>query len=294
MTRLGANRYGKAEVRVVRIGRGAAADGADVVRDWNVSSSLSGDLEATHLSGDNSNVLSTDTQKNTAYAFAKKLGAVEPEVLALALAEHYVGSQGPIHRARIAVQEYPWERLGSEHSFARMGTYTRTVVVVHDEEVGTSVVGGIADLVVLNTTGSEFWGFPKDEYTTLPETKDRMLATQVSAQWRFRPTAGSFADIDWEASFDGARAALLNAFTDTYSLSLQQSLYSIGENVLDAVPDACEVRLVLPNKHHFIVDLSPFGLENENEVYYAADRPYGLIEGSVLADDAPPEGLAWT
>lgn len=294
MSRLGANRYGKAEVRVVRIGRGSGPGGVDVVRDWNVSSSLSGDLAATHLTGDNANVLSTDTQKNTAYAFAKKLGPVEPEVLALALAEHFVHSQEPIHRARVAVQEYPWDRLGSEHSFARLGTYTRTVVVVHDETVGTSVVGGLSDLVVLNTTGSEFWGFPKDEYTTLPETKDRMLATQVSAQWRFRSSTPSFTEIDWAAAFEGARAALLDAFTGTYSFSLQQSLYSIGEGVLDAVPDACEVRLALPNKHHFIVDLSPFDLENENEVYYAADRPYGLIEGSVLADDAPDEGLAWT
>jgi urate oxidase len=292
MVVLGANRYGKAEVRCVRIGRGVAADGGDVVRDWNISSSLSGDLAGTHLTGDNSKVLTTDTQKNTAYAFAEKLGAVEPEVLALALARHFVGSQEPIARARLAVEEFGWSRIGGPHSFARDGGLVRQTVVVHDAELGTSVVGGLRDLVVLNTTDSEFWGFPVDEYTTLPETKDRMLATSVTASWRVRPDA--IDDADWGAVFAGAKAAMLHAFSGTYSYSLQQTLFAMGSAVLEQVPQLCEVRLVLPNKHHYLVDLTPFGLPNENEVYNAGDRPYGLIEGTVLADDAPPEGLAWT
>ena len=293
MAVLGSNRYGKAEVRVVRIGRGAAADGGDVIRDWNVSSSLSGDLAASHLTGDNAKVLTTDTQKNTAYAFAQRLGAVEPEVLALELAQHFVSRNEPISRARVQVQEFGWSRIGGAHSFARDGGSVRTTVAVHDAEAGTSVVGGLSDLVVLNTTDSEFWGFPVDEYTTLPETKDRILATSVTAQWRFRPEA--VADgADWGAAFAGARQALLDGFSGTYSYALQQTLFAMGSRVLEQVPELCEVRLTLPNKHHYLVDLSPFGLPNENEVYQAGDRPYGLIEGTVLAEDAPPEGLAWT
>jgi urate oxidase len=290
MVQLGANRYGKAEVRVVRVARGAAADGGDVIKDWNVSTSLSGDLTATHLTGDNSSVLATDTQKNTVYALAKRLGAVEPEVLGLGLAAHFVGSQKAITRARIAIEEYGWERVGATgHSFARGGDVTRTATVVHDSGLGTSVVAGIEKLIVMNTGGSEFWGFPRDEYTTLAETKDRILATQVSARWRYRGT-----DVDWAAAFAGARHALLAAFSGTYSYSLQQTLYAIGERIIAAVPAVCEVRLALPNKHHFLVDLAPFGLENDREVYLAADRPYGLIEGTVLADDAPDAGIAWS
>jgi urate oxidase len=290
MVTLGFNRYGKAEVRVVHIARGKASDGGDLIKDWNVSSSLSGDLSGTHLSGDNSNVLATDTQKNTAYAFAKRLGGVEPEAFGLALAEHYVRTQEPISRARIGIAEYGWDRLPvGTHSFARNGKLNRTTTVIHDVELGVSVVSGVEDLTVLNTTGSEFWGFPRDEYTTLPEAKDRMLATQVSAWWRFRDT-----DNDWAASHDAAVAALLTAFADTYSYSLQQTLFAIGKRILTELPQVCEVRLALPNKHHFLVDLEPFGLTNDNEVYYAADRPYGLIEGAVLADDAPEPGIAWT
>jgi urate oxidase len=290
MVQLGLNRYGKAEVRVVHIGRAAGPGGADVVRDWNVSTALSGDLAGTHLTGDNAHVLPTDTQKNTVYALAKKLGGIEPEAFGLELAAHYTGSQEAISRARIAIEEYPWAPLGAGgHSFARSGEYIRTVTVIGDQDHGRSVVGGLRDLLMLNTTGSQFWGFPRDEYTTLEDAYDRMLATTVSASWRFRE-----ADSDWTAAFTAARSALIDAFTRTPSYSLQQTLFGMGSAVLAAVPEICEVRLALPNKHHFVVDLAPFGLANDNEVYYAADRPYGLIEGTVLADDAPDAGIAWS
>jgi urate oxidase len=162
-------------------------------------------------------------------------------------------------------------------------------VVTEDAEQGTSVVSGIADLTVLNTTDSEFWGFPKDAYTTLADTDDRMLATEVSAWWRYRS-----AEVDWSGAFAVAREVLLDTFAGTYSYSLQQTLFAMGTRIIEAVPDICEVRLALPNKHHFLVDLSPFDLVNDNEVYYAADRPYGLIEGTVLTDDAPDPGPAWS
>jgi urate oxidase len=278
---LGPNRYGKSEVRVVRVTRGAEHQ----LRDWNVSVSLSGDLDAVHLVGDNAHVLPTDTQKNTVYAFARRLGDVEPEVLALELATHFV--KDPIARARVSVDQYGWTRLGP-HSFTRASAEVRSCHVVHDADAGANVVGGVHDLVLLNTTDSEFWGFARDEYTTLRETHDRILATSVNGQWRFRS-----ASADWAAAFRGARQALIDAFADTYSYSLQQTLYAMGAAVLHAVPAICEVRLVLPNKHHFLVDVAPFGMANDNEVYYAADRPFGQIEGGVLADDAPSSGLAW-
>jgi urate oxidase len=293
MVRLGANKYGKAEVRLVRIARGAGPEGCDLIRDFNVSSSLSGDLADSHLSGDNAKVLATDTQKNTVYALSSKLGPVEPEVLALELARHFVASQKAIKRARLKIEEYPWEPVGAAgHSFARRGGMVRGTRVVHDKKAGTSVVSGVDGLTVLNTTRSEFWGFPRDEYTTLAETRDRVLATEVSAWWRFRSAEG-FDGPGWAGAFRAACGALLAAFSETYSYSLQQTLYAMGEAVLGALPEVCEVRLALPNKHHFLVDLAPFGLENPNEVYYAADRPYGLIEGTVLADDADANPLAW-
>jgi len=292
---LGANQYGKAEVRLVRVSRGAGAGGEDLLRDWNISTSLSGDLADSHLTGSNAKVLPTDSQKNKAYALAKELGGdVEPEAFALAHASFFVSSQEPITRARVSVEEYGWTPIGATgYSFARSGDLVRTAVVHVDSARGASVVSGLKDLTMLNTTASEFWGYPKDAYTTLPETKDRILATSVNAAWRFRPDAVA-AGVDWGAAFSAAKSTILATFSGTYTYSLQQMLYAMGAALLDALPSACEVRLALPNRHHYLVDLAPFGLSNEREVYLAGDRPYGLIEGTVLADDAPEDGLAWT
>lgn len=295
MVQLGGNRYGKAEVRIVHVARGAGPAGEDVLRDWNVCTSLSGDLADSHLTGSNAKVLPTDSQKNKVYALAKELGGdVEPEAFGIELGSFFVSSQAPITGARIAIEEYGWTPIGATgYSFARSGDLVRTTVVHVDAALGTSVVSGLKDLTVMNTTASEFWGYPKDAYTTLPETKDRILATSVNAAWRFRPSAVA-GRVDWGAAFGSAKSTILSTFAGTYTYSLQQMLYTIGGALVDAVPSVCEVRLALPNKHHYIVDLAPFGLENDREVYLAGDRPYGLIEGTVLADDAPDPGLAWT
>ncbi|HEY8481927.1 MAG TPA: urate oxidase [Spirillospora sp.] len=283
---LGPNRYGKAETRVVRVTR----DG-DVhrLKDVNVSVSLSGDMEAVHRAGDNGAVLPTDTQKNTVFAFAKKYGIGAIEDFGLLLARHFVESQPTIAHARVEIREYGWGRITGGHSFVREGGEVRTALV-HSDGQGRaeSVVSGVTDLVVLNTTGSEFHGFIQDEYTTLAPATDRILATSVTAQWRHRGT-----DAHWDDSYRTARESLLRAFAETHSFSLQQTLFAMGRRVLEEQAELCEVRLSLPNKHHFLVDLEPFGLDNDNEVYFAADRPYGLIEGTVLADDAAPEPSAW-
>ena len=141
---------------------------------------------------------------------------------------------------------------------------------------------------MLNSTASEFHGFPVDDYTTLKPTTDRILATAVDARWRHISDESDFAD-----SFAGVVAALKSAFVDTYSYSLQQTLLSMGKHALESRPEIAEIRLTLPNKHHYLVDLSPFGLENDNEVFIAGDRPYGLIEGTVTRDDAPPATAEW-
>jgi len=142
--------------------------------------------------------------------------------------------------------------------------------------------------VILKSTDSEFWGYPRDRYTTLAETRDRVLATALTARWRYRAAMA-----DWAVSFAEVRRVMLETFAVKHSLALQQTLYAMGEAVLEARPEIVEIKLSMPNKHHFAVDLSPFGMANDNEVFHATDRPYGLIEGTVIRDDAPEPGLAW-
>jgi urate oxidase len=280
---LGPNRYGKAEVRMVRVSR----DGdTHHLADLTVSIALSGDLTATHLTGDNSGVLPTDTMKNTVYAFAKEYGVGEPEAFGLLLGRHFVATQRQVHAAKVSIEAFGWQRLGP-HSFQRTSDHTRTCTVTV-AEAGVQVVSGISGLVLLNSTASEFHGYPRDRYTTLPETRDRILATTVDARWRHTGDRS-----DWSESFHGARDALVQAFVNTYSFSLQQTLFSMGSHVLETRPEVAEIRLALPNKHHYLVDLAPFGLDNPNEVFLAGDRPYGLIEGTVARDDAPPAAAEW-
>ncbi|GAA4662482.1 MULTISPECIES: factor-independent urate hydroxylase [Amycolatopsis] len=284
---LGPNQYGKAEVRLVTVDRSTPVH---EIRDLTVSTSLRGDLAATHLHGDNAGVLATDTQKNTVYAFAKESPVGEIEDFALRLGRRFV--RGNITGARILIDEHAWQRIPvdgkpHEHSFSRAGDEKRTTAVTVDGDRAW-VVSGLRDLVVLKSTGSEFHGFPRDEYTTLPETDDRILATAVTARWRYQGSG-----IDWANSFGEIRRLMLETFATLHSYSLQQTLYAMGEAVLRERPEVAEIRLSLPNKHHFLVDLTPFGLTNDNEVFYAADRPYGLIEGTVIRDDAEDAGLAW-
>jgi urate oxidase len=281
--RLGTNSYGKSEVRLVRVAR----DGTrHQLADLNVSVALAGDLDATHLTGDNTDVLPTDTQKNTVYAFAKEYGVGEVEEFGLRLARHFVDAHPAIRRARIQIEQYGWDRSG-DHSFVRSGAETRTATVTYDGAHAWAV-SGIAGLTLLNTTASEFRGYPKDAYTTLPETSDRILSTDVTARWRHTTVDG-----DFDKSYQETRGHLIEAFADTYSRSLQQTLYAMGRRVLEHRPELCEIRLSLPNRHHLLVDLAPFALDNPNEVFHVADRPYGLIEGTVVRDGAPDAGLAW-
>jgi urate oxidase len=277
---LGANQYGKAENRLVRIYRDTPRH---EIRDVTVSTALRGDFADAHLHGDQAKVLPTDTQKNTAYAFAKEHGLRAIEEYALTLARHFLDDVEPVRGARISVDEYAWDRVpvggeGHDHTWVRRGQDVRTTVADVSDE-GVEVVSGLRDLVLLKSTGSEFHGFLKDGYTTLAETDDRIMSTALVAQWRYTST-----DVDWDKTWADVRRILLEQFATVHSLALQQTLWEMGRAALEAHPEIAEISLQAPNKHHFVVDLSPFGLENPNEVFYAADRPYGLIEATVTRD----------
>jgi urate oxidase len=290
---LGPHQYGKAETRVVRIYR----DGPEhQIRDLNVSTSLRGDFAAAYLYGDQAQVLPTDTQKNTAYAFAMDRGVGEIEDYALALARHFAEDVQPVQAARVDVEEYLWERISAggtphPHAFVRSGQEVRTAAAIVEGRAGQQrvwVLSGLRDLVLLKSTGSEFAGFLRDGYTTLAETHDRVLATSLVARWRYvRP------DTDWSGVCASVRQTLVEQFATVHSLALQQSLWEMGRAALAAHPVIAEIRLSAPNKHHFLVDLTPFGLDNPGATFHADDRPYGLIQCAVQRDDAPPAGPAW-
>lgn len=290
---LGANQYGKAENRVVRIYRDSPRH---EIHDINVSSALRGDFAPAHLVGDQSTVLPTDTQKQTAYTYAKTKGLLHLESYGLDLARHYVDDVEPVDGARIELEEYAWQRVvidgvEHDHTWTRKGEETRTSAVTVEgkgDSQKTWVISGFKDLVILKSTGSEFAGFLEDELTVLEPTHDRVMATSLIAQWRY-----THIDVDWDGVYAGVKAAMIERFANLQSLALQQTLFAMGEAVLQKYPFIAEIRMSAPNKHHFLYDIGRFGVTNDNEVFSADDRPYGLIQATVEREDAPDAGSAW-
>lgn len=277
---LGANQWGKAENRLVRVVRDTARH---EIRDLTVSTALRGDMTAAHSHGDQSAVLPTDTQKNTVYAYALEHGVGAVEDYALTLARHFVADVEPVTGARVAVDEFAWDRApvgpdGHDHTFVRRGTEVRTAVVEVDA-AGERVVSGLRDLVLLKSTGSEFAGFLVDGYTTLRPTHDRIMSTSLDVRWTY-----SGVDVGWDTTWADVRQVLVERFAQVHSLALQQTLWEMGRGVLEAHGSIAEISLAAPNRHHFEVDLTPFGQDNGGRVFYAADRPYGLIEAVVTRD----------
>ena len=270
--------YGKSRIRIVQVQRGASRHD---LRDLTVTIRFRGHYGESYTEGDNSAVLPTDTMKNTVYALAARDGIGEPEAFGLLLARHFIDRNPRLVRVRIDVTEHPWGRIprtSGEYpdAFLRQGPEARTAAVQRGR-ARTFVGAGISDLVILKSAHSAFDGFLRDEFTTLPETRDRLLATSLTATWRYGHT-----DIDFEAAWRAVRQALLDAFAAHQSESVQHTMHAMGRAVLDANRGVSAIRLVMPNRHHLPVDLTPFGLENRNEIFVATEEPYGLIEATIV------------
>jgi urate oxidase len=278
MARLAWNGYGKAAVRLVKVDRGAAAH---VVHDLTVAVQLQGDFGPVHTTGDNSQVLPTDTMKNTVYALGRQ-GAVDPpEEFGERLARHFLSACPAARRAVIELAVNRWDRArvdgaAHDHTFVQ-GPAERRLAKVTADEAGVAVEAGLDGLGLLKTTGSAFADFLRDGYTTLKETDERILATAVEARWMYaRPVR------DYSATWSAVRASLTETFARHQSASVQHTLYAMGEAALGCCGEIGEIRLVLPNRHHLLVDLAPFGLDNPNEIFVATQEPYGRIEAVII------------
>jgi urate oxidase len=277
VSELGANRYGKQAVRLVKVVRGP--DGHEV-RDLTLGIALSGDFVRAHTDGDNSLVVATDTMKNTAYALAPAHLTGPVESFGQVLAAHFLGFP-QVEAATIDIREHRWVPIDgvrgpAPDAFRRAGDGTRTARIAATGS-GTTVEAGVEDVVLMKTTKSAFTGFPRDAYTTLPDVDDRLMATKVTATWRY----GSADGVDWDAEHEAALSTLLAVFADHHSLSVQHSIWLMGDEMLRRHASIEEVRMVLPNLHHWAVDLTPFGGANRGEIFVATTEPHGQIEATV-------------
>jgi urate oxidase len=280
MSSLSRNAYGKSHVRLTRVTRHGAHH---ELTELSVDIELQGDFVRCYTHGDNSSIIATDTMKNTVYALAKKHPLTAIENFAQALASHFVESFSHVTSATVDIQVEPWNRIEAHghphpHAFISGGSEHRTARVTRTRE-RTRTEAGIVGMVVLKTTKSGFVGYIRDQYTTLKETTDRIFATSVKANWLYNQQ-----EVEWNESFQSVRQALIETFAEHDSLSVQQTLYAMGEAALAACPSMEEMTLTLPNQHRILINLEPFGMENRNEMFVSTTEPFGLISGTIRRD----------
>ena len=275
--KLGVNAYGKNAINLSKIIR---HKDRHEIRQLSVNVALQGDFNAVHTVGDNTPVLPTDTMKNTVYALAKEHLVAAIEDFGLVLANHFLTNNPQVTSVQVELTEYCWQRLAFDnkehpHAFVNGGSEKHTAVVEQSRSRLT-VTSGIKDLLVLKTTDSGFENYIRDQYTILKATSDRIFSTQCEASWLYQPKQA-----DFSALYNDIRTCLLKTFAHHKSLSVQHTLYAMGEGVLKAFPMVEEISLKMPNKHHILFNLEQFGMDNKNEVFIATDEPYGYITGTI-------------
>jgi urate oxidase len=278
MIELAENRYGKSRVRLMKVTR---HDHGHDLREWTVQILLRGDFETAHLDGDNSKILPTDTMKNTVYSLARSSKATSMEEFAKELADFLLGRNPQVESAAINIESTLWKRLtidGKPHpsAFMRGSNELQTTTVERAQGGLFHAVSGLDHLVLLKTANSGFEGYIKDSLTTLPETKDRLFGTAVSAEWRYTSS-----DLNFDSARTTLREAMLRTFANHDSKSVQQTLYAMAQSALEQVAEIDEIKITMPNKHCLLVDLSRFGQDNPNEIFVPTDEPHGYIEARV-------------
>jgi urate oxidase len=276
---LGANSYGKAGNHLFKVVRGGDRH---EVRDYRVDVALTGDYEAVHTRGDNTGAMATDTMRNTVYAVASQNAFDSPERYGLALVD-YLLTQPRVHGARASIVEQRWDRIvvdgrPHEHAFTKAAGGKHTAVVTGEGD-RRSVGAGVDDLHVLKTTNSGWSNFLEGGYRTLKDTDDRILATSITASWDYREPSG-----DFNAWWDGVHEQIGRTFTDHFSPSVQNTIWRTGQAILERFEQIERISFTLPNKHHLLYDLAPFGIDNDREIYWVTVEPYGRIEATIQRD----------
>jgi urate oxidase len=281
MAQLAENRYGKSRVRVVKVTR---RNGLHSVREWSVNILIAGEYEICFRSGDNSDILPTDTMKNTVYSLARDSAATCIEGFAKELVSHFLDNYAQSQSVAVDIQEKLWGHIdlnGSHHptAFQQQARELQTTSVNGRRGAVQVVRSGLSGAVILKTSDSAFEGYIKDRLTTLRETSDRLFGTEVTATWTYDAESLPFEQLRGEV-----RNALLSTFAAHESRSVQHTLFAMAEAALSRVVSLSEITLTMPNKHCLLVDLSALGQDNPNEIFVPTDEPHGYIEARVVRD----------
>lgn len=271
------NRYGKGRVRVLRLDRERPEH---EVRELSILAMLEGGFGRAYTDADNSAVVATDTIKNIVNALARDHLTADSETFADIVARFFLERYAQVSKADIRAVETRWRRMTlagapQPHAFTLDGNGRPFAHVVATRE-GAEIRSGIESFTFMKTTQSGWSNFHADEYRTLADTDDRIVATAMDATWTWQSAP---------TSYPAANAALMDAmmgeFVSTYSHGVQDSMYRMGEAALAAVPEVAQVRFGMPNKHYIPMNLAKFGRDATGTVFLPTDEPHGQIEAVV-------------
>ncbi len=271
------NTYGKGRVRIMRIRRDG--DRQDVSQ-LNVKAMIEGDFARAYTDADNSTSVSTDTIKNVVNIVARENTGLSTEEFCVVLSQKYLETYPQISGVKITAHETKWTRLSIDgtphpHSFL-LDSNGKPFVEVAATRDGMAMSSGIDGFTFMKSTQSGWENFYKDKYSTIQPTADRMCATSMVASWKWTGKPASYT-----AANKTILDTLLKVFATTYSPSVQNSLYHMGEAALAAVPEISEISMACPNIHFILMNLSAFGMDNNNDVFLPTDDPHGQIECTV-------------
>jgi urate oxidase len=271
------HQYGKARVRLLKVTRTGARHS---VNELVVSVALQGDFDASYTAADNRLVVATDSMKNIVNIFAKERLGAENEEFGLALGGHFLKTYPQVHRVEIGLSGHGWDRISvagkpHAHSFVEKSA-ARPFAKILCRRDESCVESGIEEVLILKTAGSGFKNFWRDKFTTLPETDDRIFATRLKATWTYGRKPASYSRTNGRIL-----AAMLEVFAKDFSPSVQATLFQMGGAALKAAAEILKIHIAMPNRHCPLINLSPFGLENKNELFVPTDEPHGQIEGTI-------------
>lgn len=286
--------YGKAGVKLLYVAQNGPKH---IIKELEVETSLTLDSEKDYKYGDNSDIIATDSQKNTVYILAKKFGVENLEKFGILLAQHFIDKYPWVVSARITLSQHPWSRIvdkqGAEHSHAFVSSpkFVRTAEVLMDRSRVPRVASGVRGLTVIKTTQSAFVNFFSDEYRTLPDMEDRIFSTIVTADWKY----GNIRGLDFDKAFSTVESTILESFAGPadkgiYSPSVQQTQYLTQKSIFQKIPQVDAIKMSMPNRHYFPVDFSRFPIPEvqgagAGQVMLPVDKPSGMITSTLARTD---------
>jgi len=289
---ISASAYGKGGVKILHVSKQGSVH---TIRELEVETLLTLNNHKDYETGDNSDIIATDTQKNTVYILAKKFGISNPEEFGLLLANHFISKYPWVVAAKVSITAHPWQRITDtagrphNHAFVSSPTALRVAGVFLSRGKIPVVSAGIRNLRVLKTTQSAFVNFVSDEYRSLPDMSDRLFSTIVTADWTYSYVSS---ELDFDKSFSTIQDSILEVFAGPadkgiFSPSVQNSQFLTQKMILEKIPQIEKISMSYPNVHYFGFDFSKFpripGLEGKmsGDVYLPVDKPSGQITSTL-------------